>query len=135
MKNSYKKLFNKLEQIEPSEKLLAVIIERIDLLKRRSVRIRLAVFGTVATASLAGMIPSFQYVARGLYQSGFYEYISLLFSDSGTVLVSWKAFALSLIESLPFIEMTIFLAAVFAFLFSVKSVIGNININGKLKLI
>lgn len=136
MKDNYEKFFLNLEQIEPSEKLRGQILARIDFEKRRSARIRLAFFGTVAAASSVAIIPSFQYATGEFSQSGFYEYLSLLFSDSGAVLASWREFTLSLIESLPITEIAIFLAAVFVFLVSAKLAIRNIytNINHKLKL-
>ena len=130
MSNNFEKLFNKLEQFEPSEKLRDGILARIDFEKRRSARIRFAALGTVATASFGAMIPSFQYAWRAVFQSGFYEYFSLLFSDSGAVLASWKTFALSLAETIPLVELTIFLIAVFIFLISVRMAIKNIGIFG-----
>lgn len=134
MNDNYEKLFSRLERLEPSDKLRAGILARIDFERSRSARIRLAFLGIASAASLAAMIPSFQYVAREFYQSGFYQYLSLLFSDSGAVLASWKVFALSLVEALPLAEITIFLVAVFVFLVSVKLAVRNFSINYKLKL-
>ena len=128
MNNNYEKLFQKLEQIEPSEQLRSRIMSSIRLEARRFARIRLAFFGTAAMVSLAGMIPSFQYAAREFYQSGFYEYLSLLFSDSGAVISSWKTFAFSLAETMPLAELTIFLAIALVFLISAGLAIKNINI-------
>lgn len=121
------------ENIEPPERLYLGILARIEREKRRIARIRLAFFGIVAGASLASIIPSFQYVMREFAQSGFYEYLSLLFSDSGAVLASWREFALSLAESLPITEITIFLVMVFVFLVSAKLAIKNIYINSNRK--
>ena len=127
MSDNFEKLFNKLERFEPSEKLRANILARIDFEKRRSSRIRLAVLGTVVAASFGAVIPSFQYAWRAFFQSGFYEYLSLLFSDSGAVLASWKTFILSLAETIPLAEMTIFLIAVFVFLFSARLAIKSVK--------
>lgn len=122
------------ENIEPPERLYNQILARIKREKRRIARIRLAFFGVVATASLVFIIPSFQYVAQEFAQSGFYKYLFLLFSDGGIVLASWRELALSLAESLPATEITIFLATVFAFLVSAKLAIKNIYINSNYKL-
>ena len=121
------------ENIEPPERLYLGILARIESEKRRIARILLAFFGVVAAASLAAIIPSFQYAAREFAQSGFYEYLFLLFSDSGAVLASWREFALSLAESLPITEITIFLVMVFVFLVSAKLAIKNIYINSNRK--
>lgn len=121
------------KNIEPPEGLYLGILARIEREKRRIAVIRLAFFGVVAVASLAAIIPSFQYVAREFAQSGFYKYLSLLFSDSGAVLASWREFALSLAESLPITEITIFLTTIFVFLVSAKLAIKSIYINSNRK--
>lgn len=133
MNDDYRKLFNKLEQFEPSEKLFNDTLARIDFEKRRSVGFRLMFLGVATTASLAVMILSFQYVAREFYQSGFYQYFSLIFSDGAVIMTSWKEFVLSLAETAPIMKIIIFLSAVFAFLVSSKLAIKNfIQIDYKL---
>ena len=134
MKDNYKRLFEKINQFEPSEKLQDGILAKIDLEKRRSAGIRLIFFGIVATFLFVAVVPSSQYVAREFYQSGFYQYFSFIFSDSGAVLSSWKEFTLLLAESAPLTEITIFLATILAFLVSVKLAIKNVCVR-KLKLI
>lgn len=133
MSDNYERLFQNLERFEPSEKLRARILARIDFEKRRSARIWLAFFGAGATASLVAIIPSFQYVVREFSQSGFYRYFSLIFSDSDAVIASWREFALSLIESLPITEVAIFLAAIFAFLLFARLTAKNIYAVGNYK--
>ncbi len=134
MDDNYEKLFRKLDQFEPSEKLHTHIMTRINLEQKRSARMRLIFLGTMAIASFAAMISSFQYAMREFYQSGFYEYLSLLLSDSGYILASWKEFSISLVESMPLVEITISLATTFAFLVSIKLAIKNIGINRYYKL-
>ena len=135
MNDNCEKLFQKLEQFEPSEKLRNGILARIDFEKRRSTRTRLAFLGALATASFVAMIPSFQYLAQEFSQTGIYQYLSLIFSDGSIVIASWKEFSLLLAESLPLVEITIFLATVFTFLISVKLAVKNVGLNYKLKLI
>ena len=79
---------------------------------------------TLAMASLAALVPAFQYAAEELSQSGFSTYFLLLFSDSRIVLANWQSFGLSLMESLPMVEITIMLSAMFVFLFSLKQVVN-----------
>ncbi len=135
MNNNFEKLFSKLEEVEPSKELRRGILARIDFEKRRSARIRLAFFGFIAMASFIAMIPSFQYIAREFSQSGFYQYFSLIFYDGDAVLSSWKEFALSLAETIPAMEITIFLAVVLSFLISIKLAVRNVGLDYKLKLI
>ncbi|MBU6431075.1 MAG: hypothetical protein KGJ58_02540 [Patescibacteria group bacterium] len=134
MNDNYEKLFQTLERFEPSRKLFSLVTARIYLAQRRSARIRLIFGGMMAIASFAAIVSSFQYAIREFYQSGFYEYFSFLLSDSGYVLSSWKEFSVSLAESLPLTSITIFLAAVFAFLVSAKLAIKNIRPNYNYKL-
>lgn len=130
--DNYKKLFQKLEQMEPSEKLRDGILTRIDFEKRRSAMIRLAFLGTLATASFTAMILFFQDLMREFYQYGFYQYFSLIFSDGSVVMSYWKELTLSLAESAPLIEITILLAMILVFLVSLKLAIKNIGVNYKL---
>ena len=65
--------------------------------------------------SLFGAVVSSRYLMRGFYESGFYQYLSLLFSGDSSVLTYWKELAYSLVETMPFISITAFLIA-FGFL-------------------
>jgi hypothetical protein len=62
-----------------------------------------------------------------LSQSGFYEYVSLAVSDSGTMLSMWKNFGISLLEILPITEITVFTALAFVFTLSLKAIVENLN--------
>lgn len=87
--------------LPPPSGLFAVILERIEWERRRLARIRIAVFGFATTVSAFALFPVMQYAATEFTRSGFSDYSGLFFSDSGVVLVYWKEFALSLVESLP----------------------------------
>jgi hypothetical protein len=66
------------------------------------------------------MIAAFRYALGSFAQSGFSTYASLLSSDGSILFLYWKEFTLSIIESLPLMSMTIFLATIFALLLSLK---------------
>ena len=53
-------------------------------------------------------------------ESGFFEFISLMFSDSGVILVSWQNFLLALAETLPAASLALLLAVAVIFLQSFK---------------
>lgn len=133
MSDNYEKLFQNLERLEPSEKLRARILARIDFKIKRFATIRLVFSALATTASLVAVIPSFQYATREFSQSGFYRYFSLIFSDSGAVIASWREFSLSLIESLPITEAVIFLATIFASLLFARLTAKNICADGNYK--
>lgn len=132
MKNNFETLLEKMDQIDPPEALRAGILARINRENKNRVRTRLAFFGTLAAVSFAIMILSFQYTAQGFYKSGFYQYFSLIFSDSGVILASWKEFAISLAEIIPIAEITFFLGTILVFLIFIRLALKNIIINYKL---
>lgn len=122
MIDCYKKILCSLAETNPSDGLLNVILRRIDFEKKRQAKIRLAVHGAMAAVSFVVLIPSFSYMASSFAKSGFGQFASLMFSDGATVVSYWKEFALLLAESLPLFSIIILLAALAAFLASLKSV-------------
>ena len=110
---------------EPPERLYGNILIRIEREKVRAARIRFAVLGTTALASIFVLIPAYQYAASEFAQSGFLQYFSVAFSDSGIVFIYWKEFALTLAESAPVFGATILLSAIFALLGSFALTIKN----------
>ncbi len=104
---------------EPSERLYGNILMRIEREKIRAARIRFALLGTTALASVIALIPAYQYAASEFAQSGFSQYLSIVFSDSGVALVYWKEFMLALAESAPVFGATILLSVIFTLLGSI----------------
>ncbi|KKQ70851.1 MAG: hypothetical protein UT33_C0015G0019 [Candidatus Peregrinibacteria bacterium GW2011_GWC2_39_14] len=127
MKSNFETILSNLEQIDPPQNLYKNIFMKIARAQKRSALIKFILFGVVAIASLIEMIPVFQSVAQRFYQSGFYHYSSLIFSDFEIVLANWKEFGLSLLESLPVAEIAIFLAVFLVLLLSLKFVAENIK--------
>ena len=72
----------------------------------------------VVPASLVGVFFSARYLLQSLYQSGFYQYLSLLFSGDSVVLASWRELSYALIESMPVFETALFLSALTFFVWS-----------------
>lgn len=105
---------------EPSQRLFETVMRRIELEKRRIARRRFAFFSFMLTVSMVGLIPAFQLVQSSFARSGSLELFSLIFSDFGTVSAYWRGFSLALIESLPVVSIAVFLAAIFAFMYSFR---------------
>ncbi len=103
------------------------ILAGIRRVERRRALTRLFVSTAVVLFSIAGIVWSVRATLVALNQSGFYEYASLMQSDSGAVLSSWKEFVLSVAESIPFGEITIALAAAAALLFSIKMLSDSVH--------
>lgn len=114
-----------MERLEPSKNLRKNILLTIVKEERQRAKKYLAVSFAVASASAVGLVFSIQYIAQAISQSSFYQYLSLLFSDSDIVLSYWKSFAMSLVESMPFFAVTLVLFAVVALMMSIRVLIKN----------
>ncbi len=87
---------------------------------RRRARIRLAISAGLFAASVTLLVVVARGVSADMYQSGSFQYFSLIFSDGGTVLASWKEFLLTFVESIPTLGVAAALASIFVALASLK---------------
>lgn len=125
MLSDYEKLFQKLGQIEPPPRLCRKIISQVQFDIRRAEKLGFIFSGLAAVASFAGIIMAARYTAQELNNSGFYQYISLIFSDTKSLISYWKDFGLLLVESMPVLAVAIVLATAWAFLSSIKILVKN----------
>ncbi len=77
-------------------------------------------YGILGVLSLFGLVISIKDLMLKFSQSGFYEYLSLAFSESGSVATYWREFALSLADSLPITSIVLSLLAVFILFISIR---------------
>src|SRR3989344_2880882 len=76
---------------EPSEGLLLKILSRIALERRcLSIKHRLALFSFSLIVSVVAFMPAFKLTQTNLQESGFSQFLSMLVSDSATILIYWK---------------------------------------------
>jgi len=109
---TYIRLFHQLPEESTDSDITHAVMIRIE--HARIVRARWH-FGLHATSALVAIIvcvPVAQSFMTAASQSGFYTYLSLISSDWTYALASWKNLGLSLIESAPLLEATIFLGLV-----------------------
>lgn len=109
-----------LAQLKAPESLYEAVRVRITALERRSARVRSALFGALSLVSLAALVPALQYAGQQFYASGFYDYFTLLFSDSSLALAYWRELGLSLLESLPSLALLLLIPIVAMLLWSLK---------------
>lgn len=103
------------------ENLLVKIMARIQQEKKiMELRKRLIFFSFITIGSAITLAPAFNALRLELAQSGISQYLSLLFSDYSTVIILWQEFTLSVLETFPVMTVIVFLAAVFAFLVSLR---------------
>jgi hypothetical protein len=127
MRDKYEQLFQNLPVLEPPRGLARDVLFRIELAQRRSARIRLICTGIIACVSFIVLIPMLRYVIQGFSQSGFYEYISIIFYDGGLLVSYWKEILLSLIDSVPYLGITGVFLSVLVLLWSFGHVIRNMK--------
>ncbi len=87
---------------------------------QRIVYFKLTTLSIIGLVSLGSLLPAFRILARDFSQSGFYEYLSLTFSSSESLVAYWRDFLLLLAESLPVMSITLFLMLIFIFFLSFK---------------
>ena len=90
-------------------------------------RARIYVFAAINTITISsfGAIVAFKYTFQGFYQSSFYNYIHLLFSDPDIVVSYWRELTLSLVETAPLFGITFSLITLAIFLTSVRILVNN----------
>ncbi len=126
MRKDYEKLFSHLEPPEPSAGLLNRIMKQIRREQyMRTLRLRFAFFIILLAASATAAVPAYRAMQSSIAESGFMQFLSLLFSDTGTVMAYWDSFVLTLLEALPVISIAVLLASIIAFLESLKFIIRN----------
>ncbi len=128
MLQNYNKILDNLEMQEPTPELYRSILTNIETARIRSARQRLVFFAGVALVSVAGLVSASQYVLQEFYRSGFYDYVSLIFSDSSSLVNSWKEFGLVLAESLPALALATALTMLFVLLGSLRSTVKNARV-------
>lgn len=121
-------LYSAMRQLEAPQGLYASVLARIQLARQRSARLKTYLLGAAALVFGLTLIPALQYMARELYESGFYSYASLLFSDGKFVLSIWREFTFSLLESVPSIALLLVLVSAAAFVWSIRRTIINARI-------
>ena len=113
---------------DANERIIAIVMVRIQ--KRRITHARLVAWtnGTIAILSLAAIAPAVGYLMNSANQSGFFEYSSLLISDTSTVMHSWSTFAISIADSAPIVGIIAVIATIFILAASARSLVKSMAI-------
>ena len=128
MRENLKKAFSN-ANYAPKANLSLNIWQAIMRRSQRIAYIKLTVLSLVGLASLISLIPVFRALIADFSQSGFYEYLSLAFSNGESLITYWKEFISLLAESLPVESIIGSLTLTFIFLLSLtylmKQIIRN----------
>lgn len=114
-----------MDKLKPTKELRHNILLEIKREERRRAKVHLFAYASIFPFSLFGIILSVQYMSQGFYESGFYGYLSLLFSGDSAVYVYWKELSLSLIDSMPIIGIIAFLTAMGVLIWSGANAFSN----------
>ena len=117
MKN-FNNLFEYLDEISPESDLKDKIIFRIQNIERNSSIRGFVVFSSLSLASLIGAFYSFFYLLNNFKESGIYNYLSLVFSENTGIVSYLKELTMSIVESLPFLGLALFLFVIAIFVWS-----------------
>lgn len=128
MQNDTNRLFAHLIRKEPRASLYGRIRSRIELEQRKtSVYARIVFFGVVACGGAIALVPALRELYAEFTQSGFAQFITLLFSDTGTIAMYWQDFLMSLAESLPAVGIAGVAMSVFAILLPLRFLLNDIG--------
>ena len=92
-------------ELPPNLRARVLLGVRKEEIKRA--RVFLLASALVIPASLVGFWFVLQYLLTSFYQTSFYSYLSLIFSDPDVVLAYWQQFLLVLLEALPVASMIV----------------------------
>jgi len=127
MKDSYERLFEHLEYREPPAELLdRVLLSISKKATGRALWIGALIYGFLSLVAIVAIVPSWLITQSEMHQSGFSQFLSLLLSDTNTVMVFWKEFSLSLVESFPVLGTIAILGSALLFLISMRFFVRDI---------
>lgn len=123
---SYFRLID-MEKIRPPQDLKRNILLGIAKEEFRRAKVYFTIAATVLPASLVAVFLSGRYLISSFYESGFYNYLSLLFSGDSTVLAYWKELTYSLVETMPILGTIVFLVAFSFLIWSAANTFSNMR--------
>lgn len=120
MDNNIGNPFKAIGELKSPDLLSSKILFRINHEQRKRAKFRLIITRTVGSLSFFAFFPILINLVAQLQNSGFWNYLSLLFTDTSTVAIYWKQFSLSLIEATPMFSLTLILLSLLGLFVSFK---------------
>lgn len=117
MKNEYKLL----EMIEPPEDLKNSIIFAVKKQESRKTAYKIAVSSILSLMSVSTIAVFVVNIMNDAYQSGLANRISLIFSDGASIASYWQTYLLSLVDALPIMPISIIVASLSIFVWTVNN--------------
>jgi len=114
-----------INEINPPKGLELAVLSRIEKEIKRKIILNRIFGGLFSFISIIALVPLAIYTTNEFYQSGFFSFMSLLFSDSKIVFSNFGEYALSIVDSVPLLAITLTLLSVQALLVSVRYIFNN----------
>jgi len=113
MPQNIKKLFKKLQDLEPSQLLEGKILKAIAFKKSLEIREKLMFARAGLLVSFGALFYTFLVFGKSFLESDFFNLVKLVFSDTGIIVAHLGEFSSSLLETLPVVEIFAMLVPVF----------------------
>ncbi|MDD3486947.1 MAG: hypothetical protein PHF35_01040 [Candidatus Moranbacteria bacterium] len=113
MPQNIQKIFKNLKNIEPRAGLEKRVLKAISAGSVRKLKQKLLLIRAGIAVSAGFLVYTSAVFGRYFFQSNFWNLGKLAFSDTGVVMIHWKDFLFSLLESLPVAAVVALLAPVF----------------------
>jgi len=119
VEKNLQKLF-KQASYTPESRLSGDIWKVIEYKKNHISKINLLKYMILGVLSLSGSIFSIKILIEQLSKLGFFDYLSLVFSDSGIIVTYWKEYIMTLAESLPIFSLNLSFFLLFILFISIR---------------
>lgn len=112
---------------EPPAELHGKIMRRVARIKRRTLFIKTIGFGMLFVGSAALVAAGYLNLMSAFAQSGFLDFISLLFTDFGAATANFQDFVFSTLESFPVFSASFLVGGMIAVIWSAAHFIDDIS--------
>jgi hypothetical protein len=120
MSNNLEKAFKGLGDLKSPDLLGSKILLKIDQERVKRLNRQVLITRIVGGLSFVSFFPIFINLVGQMQNSGFWNYLSLLFTDTSIVMTYWKQFSMSLIEATPVFPLTLILISLLGLSISFK---------------
>jgi len=121
VEQNLQKLF-KQASYQPESRLSGDVLLLVEAKSSRIAKWKTIGYLSASVLSLSLSVMSIKSVIEQFTTTGFYNYLSLAFSDSGIIATYWKEYILSLVDSLPILSIILSFSLLFVLFISIKRV-------------
>jgi hypothetical protein len=121
VEENLQKIFKK-ASFRPESRLSGDIWSLIESKNTQIIKWKTFGYLSLVILSLSGSVLSIKSLIEELSNLGFYDYLSLAFSDSGVIATYWKEYTLSLVDSLPVASLIITFFLIFILFISIQRI-------------